>query len=420
MRAEIIAIGDELSTGQRLDTNSQWLSERLTELGVDVMFHTTVGDDLEANIAVFRAAIDRADVVVCTGGLGPTADDLTREAIAAATGVELVEDAASLEHIRTLFTRRGYGSMPERNVVQAMFPQGSRPIPNPHGTAPGIDMTIAREGARRCRLFALPGVPAELFVMWRETVAPAILAAQTARRVTVHRRIKCFGAGESKLEAMLPDMIRRGREPRVGITVSDTTITLRITASGPDEAACRAMIAPTEAEIRQLLGVLVFGEEEDELQHAVVRLLKERQQTVAVAECATDGLLDHWLADADAESSTLLGGVVLHESGSLSALMDIRDTEPASATTAETMARVVCELTGANFGLAVAALPPNMRYTNNQELEGTLQIALAAGDNVRVKEFPLAGHPAIIRTRAAKQALNMLRLALINQSTNES
>lgn len=415
MQAEILAIGDELTTGQRLDTNSRWLAERLTELGVDVMYHTTVGDDLAANLIVFRAAITRADLVVATGGLGPTADDLTREALATATGVELEQDAASLEHIRGLFARRGYGAMPKRNIVQAYFPRGSRPIPNPHGTAPGIAMTIAREGRDACRFFALPGVPAEMFAMWRETVAPAIVAAHTSQRVTVHRRIKCFGVGESKLEAMLPDMIRRGREPRVGITVSDATITLRITASGSDEAACQAMIAPTEAEIRSLLGVLVFGEEEDELQHAVVRLLKERQQTVAVAECATDGLLDHWLADADAESSTLVGGVVLHEPESLSTLMDIRDTEPASASTAETMARVVCERTGADFGLAVGALPAGAHYSADQELAGTLHIALAAGDNVRVKEFPLGGHPAMVRARAAKQALNMLRLAIINQ-----
>ena len=414
MRAEIIAIGDELSSGQRLDTNSQWLAERLTELGVDVMFHTTVGDDLEANVAVFRAAIDRADVVVATGGLGPTADDLTREAIAAATGVKLVEDAASLAHIRALFARRGFGSMPERNVVQALFPRGSRAIANPHGTAPGIDMTIPRECCAACRLFALPGVPAELFVMWRETVAPAILAAQSTRRVTVHRRIKCFGAGESKLEAMLPDMIRRGRDPRVGITVSDTTITLRITASGPDEAACRPLIAPTEAQIRDLLGVLVFGEEEDELQHAVVRLLKERGQTVAVAECATDGLVDHWLADADAVSSTLVGGVVLHEAKSLAALLSITNQEPASAAAAEAMARTIRERTGADFGLAVAALPGVATASAGQELDGRLQIALATSENVRAKGYPLSGHPAIVRSRAAKQALNMLRLALLN------
>jgi len=417
MQAEILAIGDELTTGQRLDTNSRWLAERLTELGVDVMFHTTVGDDLAANIAVFEAAIGRAEIVVATGGLGPTADDLTREALAAATGVELEQDAASLEHIRGLFARRGYGSMPERNVVQAMFPRGSRPIPNAHGTAPGIAMTIARDGREPCRFFALPGVPAEMFAMWRDTVSPAIAAAQTSRRVTLHRRIKCFGVGESKLEAMLPDMIRRGREPRVGITVSDATITLRITASGLDEAACQALIAPTEAEIRSLLGVLVFGEEEDELQHAVVRLLKERNQTVAIAEGATDGLLDHWLADADAESSTLVGGVVLHEPESLSTLLDIRDTEPASASTAETMARVICERTEATYGLAVGALPSGSHYAADQELTGTLHIALAAGESVRVKEFPLGGHPAIVRSRAAKQALNMLRLAILNQGT---
>jgi nicotinamide-nucleotide amidase len=414
MRAEIIAIGDELTSGQRLDTNSQWLSERLTELGLDVMFHTTVGDELEANVAVFRAAIDRADVVVSTGGLGPTADDLTREAIAAATGVDLVRDEASLSHIRSLFARRGYGTMPERNVVQAMFPRGSRPVANPHGTAPGVDMTIARECCAPCRLFALPGVPAELFAMWREIVAPAILAVQSSRRVTIHRRIKCFGVGESKLEAMLPDMVRRGREPRVGITVSDATITLRITASGRDEAACRKLIAPTETQIRDLLGVLVFGEEDEELQHAVVRLLRERGETVAVAECATDGLLDHWLADADADSSTLLGGVVLHEAVSLSALLGITDADPASSAAADAMARVIREKTGADYGLAIAALPQQATQSTGEELTGTLQMALAIGENVRVKGFPLAGHPAIVRSRAAKQALNLLRLAILN------
>lgn len=417
MRAEIIAIGDELTSGQRLDTNSQWLSERLTELGVDVMFHTTVGDEFEADVAVFRAAVDRADVVVSTGGLGPTADDLTREAIAAAAGVDLVRDEASLTHIRSLFTRRGYSAMPERNVVQAMFPQGGRPIVNPHGTAPGIEMTIPRECCAPCRLFALPGVPAELFAMWRETVAPAILALQSTRRVTVHRRIKCFGVGESKLEAMLPDMIRRGREPRVGITVSDATITLRITASGPDEATCKRRIAPTEAQICDLLGVLVFGEEDEELQHAVVRLLRERGETVAVAECATDGLLDHWLADADAESSRLLGGVVLHEAASLSALLGITNTDPAGPAAAEAMARTIREETGANYGLAIAALPQDVKYSADEELEGTLQMALAVGENIRVKGVPLSGHPAIVRSRAAKQALNLLRLALLNHDS---
>ncbi|HEY4232944.1 MAG TPA: CinA family nicotinamide mononucleotide deamidase-related protein [Lacipirellulaceae bacterium] len=417
MRAEIIAIGDELTTGQRLDTNSQWLSERLTELGIEVAFHTTVGDDLDTNVAVFRSAIERADFVVATGGLGPTADDLTREAIAVATGVDLVEDEAALAHIRQLFARRAR-TMPERNVLQAQFPRGSRPIPNPHGSAPGIQMTIARECCAPCRLFALPGVPAEMFAMWAETVAPAIAATQLTRRITRHRCIKCFGASESHLEAMLPDMIRRGREPRVGITVSDTTITLRITASGSNEAACRAGMEPTVRQIHDSLGVLVFGEEEDELQHAVVRLLDERKQTAAVAEWATDGLVAHWLADAAAGNDCLRGGVVVGSAKMLSPLLGIALPQDADdqKTIAEAMARAIRDRTGADYGLAVAGLPLATvdQLRAGGELAGTLHIALATGENVRVKGYPLSGHPAIVRSRAAKQALNMLRLALLN------
>ncbi len=276
MRAEIISIGDELTSGQRLDTNSQWLSQRLYELGIPVAFHTTVADDLDANIEVFRTAIGRAEIVVSTGGLGPTADDLTRDAIAATAGVELVEDAAAMAHIKNLFARRKR-EMPERNKLQALFPRGSQVIPNAEGTAPGIDFTIPRPGKSPSRIFALPGVPAEMFTMWNDTVRPALIAAQPSPRVICHRRIKCFGVGESDLEAMLPDMIRRKREPLVGITVHGATITLRITASGPDEAACQAAMQPTADEIYKLLGVLVYGEEDDELEHAVVRLVNTAQ-----------------------------------------------------------------------------------------------------------------------------------------------
>src|SRR5437016_4624089 len=154
MHAEIISIGDELTSGQRLDTNSQWLSTRLGELGVTVMYHTTVADNLEANVQVFRNAAERADLVVASGGLGPTADDLTRDAIAAAAGVELDFLPSVFAHIESLFARRKR-PMPQRNRVQAMFPRGSRVIPNPAGTAPGIDIDMPRLGQRPSRIFAL-------------------------------------------------------------------------------------------------------------------------------------------------------------------------------------------------------------------------------------------------------------------------
>ena len=275
MNAEIISIGDEIASGQLLDTNSQWLSQRLGELGIRVLYHTTVGDELDAGVDVFRQAIDRADVVVATGGLGPTADDLTREVLAQATGRGLVRDEEALTHIRQLFARRGW-AMPEQNEVQAMLPEGSRLIPNPHGTAPGIAMDVPREGRSPCRLFALPGVPAEMVEMWEPSVAGALRSAGAGGRVIRHRLVKCFGAGESQIESMLPDLIRRGRIPRVGITASKTTIILRITAEGATDEECFAAVEPTVATIRQCLGELVFGEDEIELEDVVVRLLGER------------------------------------------------------------------------------------------------------------------------------------------------
>jgi nicotinamide-nucleotide amidase len=423
MRAEIISIGDELTSGQRLDTNSQWLSQRLNELGVPVAFHTTVGDDLEANVAAFRTAINRADLVVASGGLGPTADDLTREALAIAAGVDLVQDDDSLAHIRNLFARRGR-EMPERNTLQAQFPRGSQPVPNPHGTAPGIDMAVPRECCPPCRVFALPGVPAEMFAMWEATAAPAIAATLPSRRVIKHRRIKCFGVGESDIEAMLPDMIRRKREPLVGITVSGATITLRITSSGANETECLRAMEPTIAQIRQILGVIVFGEEDEELEHAVIRLLDERRQTLAVAEWATDGLISQWLAEGSIGSDSFRGGIVVRDSSMVSALLgvDVTAGVDAHSSTADALARSVREKTGAEYGLGVAAFPalrgePHSASVDRRhgiERTGSLQVALATVDTVRVKGFPLASHPAITKPRAAKQALNMVRLALLH------
>ena len=283
MIAEVISIGDELTSGQRLDTNSQWISERLGEIGVRVMYHTTVADDLAANVRVFREAAERVDIVVATGGLGPTADDLTREVLAEVVGQPLELREAVLVSIRALFARRKR-EMPERNIVQAKFPRGARVVPNPHGTAPGVDLDVPRNSRPACRIIALPGVPAELFEMWRETVGPALARHVGAKRVVRHQRIKCFGVGESDLEQMLPDLIRRGRDPSVGITVSEATITLRITALGDSDGDCRQRMAPTIATIHDHLGSLVFGQEDDELEHSVARQLAVRGQTVAVLD----------------------------------------------------------------------------------------------------------------------------------------
>jgi len=383
MRAEIISIGDELTTGQRLDTNSQWLAERLLEIGVPVAFHTTVGDQLADNVLVFRQACERADVVVATGGLGPTADDLTRQALADLAGVPLVQDDASLAHIKALFAKRKR-EMPPNNVVQAQFPKGSRPIFNPNGSAPGIDIAIPRAVGKSVRIFALPGVPAEMKEMWAATVSPAIQELLGVRKVIAHYRIKCFGVGESDLEAMLPDLIARNRYPLVGITVSQATITLRITAEGETAAAARAAMQPTIDTVHQCLGDLIFGYEDDELQHVVIRLLRERKQTLAVSEWATAGLISHWLAECDCTDVFPLGRV--HSNA---------DDWPAAEST--------------NLQVDYHLLVGPVQASN-------LPIVLTFQGHTLHKSVPFAGHPEILKPRAAKQALNLLRLHLLRNT----
>ena len=258
-----------------------------------MLFHTTVGDELPAMADAFKIAIRRAPLILVTGGLGPTADDLTRDAIAQATGRELELNSSILDAIRNMFESRGR-TMPAQNRVQAMFPRGCQVIPNPHGTAPGIDLSVQPDESRPARLFALPGVPAEMKEMYEETVLPRLREMLGITNVIVHRRVKCFGIGESHCEELLPGLIDRDRIPRVGITVHQATITLRVTASGKDETDCLKQIQPTLDVIQKRLGRYVFGVEDDELEHVVTRLIRERAASLAICEWGTHGTVAQW------------------------------------------------------------------------------------------------------------------------------
>jgi len=400
LRAEIIAIGDELTSGQRLDTNSQWLSQQLGDLGIRTLFHTTVADDLASNIDAFRAAAKRVDVVVATGGLGPTADDLTRECMAQAFERPLKLDQVSLDTIKRMFESRGR-EMPERNRVQAMFPEGSQAIPNPNGTAPGVDLT-----SNTCRLFALPGVPAEMKEMWIESVNPRLLE-QFGKQLQplFHYRLKCFGTGESALEAMLPDLIRRGRVPTVGITVSKATITLRASAQAVNEAKFRELIQPTLDTIREALGEYVFGEEDEELQHAVSRLLAGRNQSVAVSEWGSGGLVASWLEECAPEA--FAGGFLVNSRESAKSLLDI-DGDIESLEFAKAMAVSTRQRVDADYGVSVGPFPATPKSQDAKVFLG-----LATRESAIVVGRRFAGHPEILKPRAAKQALDELRKHLL-------
>ena len=415
MNAEILAIGDEITGGQLLDTNSQWLSQRLGELGVRVLYHSTVGDELQPCIEVFRRAIQRADIVISTGGLGPTADDLTREALAAATDRPLVMVPEALEHIRRLFARRKR-EMPQSNELQAYFPAGSRIVPNPNGTAPGIDLDCPRTDGGRCRFFALPGVPAEMREMWQGDLLAALHGMGAGGRVILRRNIKCFGAGESQLESLMPDLIRRGRIPRVGINASRATIILRIVAEDASEAQCRAQIEPTVAEIHKHLGTLVYGEGDDELQDVVLRLLRQRGQSLASAEIATAGLVAQWLAKAGGGDGHYRGGLVAADAAAMTRLLPLGAAVPPQDGEAlvRALASACRQQFETDFGLAVGPLPSGSDPQAGTSAEaGQVHFALASSGGVQTFHVSSGIHPDIVGDYCAKHAINLARLALL-------
>ena len=414
MHAEVLAIGDEITSGQLLDTNTQWLSQRLEELGIRVLYHTTVGDELEPAAGVFRQAIGRADVVVSTGGLGSTADDLTRPAIAQAAGCKLAVNQQALEHMQRIFARRRRQMSP-RHRQQAMFPAGSRIVRNPHGTAPGIDLEVPREGAGACRLFALPGVPSEMKEMWYDSVADSLRQIGGGQRIIRHKQINCFGAAESQVEAMLPDLIRRGRKPAVGINAHQTTIILRIAAEGATEEQCYAAMEPTIATIRRCLGRLVFGEDDDRLQDAVVRLLRQQNKTLATAEWGTAGLVTQWLDGVAEAEGYYLGGLVVPSEATLKNVLGLESEllERHSATSGE-VARAMAvgcrRRFQSDYALAVGRFPESDAEAPEPK---PLYFALATPQRVEVKAAPYAGHPATLTIFCAKRALNMVRLEML-------
>ena len=413
MKAEIIAIGSELVSGQRIDTNSPWLSRALSTVGIPVHFHTTLGDDLEENVAAFRIATGRADLVVTTGGLGPTQDDLTREVLARVSGVPLVENPAALEAIAAMFARRKR-IMAERNRVQALFPLGAEMLPNRVGTAPGIWMRVGRASVA-----CLPGVPSEMYVMFDEQVMPRIRQAGWVTRVIVHHRINLFGKGESDIEADALDLTARGRTPEVGITAHEATISFRIAAEGATEDEALAAMEPTLAIIRERFGSLIVGEGPDDVAEALVAQLARTGSTLATAESCTGGLLAHMLTSIAGVSPYYRGGVVSYANEAKSELLGvdpglIQAHGAVSPQVAEAMAAGVRRRLGTDLGLGVTGVAGPSGGSPEKPV-GLVYLGLATADRVESRRLDIGPEQPrhVIQTCAAKGALNWARLALI-------
>lgn len=411
MHAEIISIGSEITSGQNLDTNSQWIAQQLAALGIPVCYHTTVADHLAANIEVFMQAAERSELVISTGGLGPTQDDLTREALADAADVELEFHPELMAQIAAMFASRGR-PMADRNRVQAYLPAGAESIPNAQGTAPGIWMSI---GA--ALVAALPGVPRELKPMFSDFVRPKLIELGLARGVTVVRKLNAFGAGESIIESKLLDVTERGHVPEVGITAHDAVISLRIMAHAANEKEAEKQIAPTEALIRERLSDMVFGVGDDQLEDAVFRLLAERRQTLVTAESITGGLVAQSLVRVPGASEWFRGGVVAYVNEIKQRVLGVpesllREHGAVSAPVVEAMAAGARRVLGSDLAVATSGIAGPTGATATKPV-GLVWFGLAWEGGVKSTSVNWFGNRAEVQSRAAKSALNMVRLHLL-------
>ena len=283
MQAELISVGTELLLGEILDTNAQYISSRLPALGIDVFYVSKVGDNLDRLTEVIDRAFRRSDLVLTTGGLGPTEDDLTREAIAAVMGEEMTVDPRLESTLREFFARRG-AAMPERNVKQATVIASGRAIPNPRGTAPG--WWVERDGRI---VIAMPGPPSEMQRMWEEEVAPELERRSTGT-VLVTRTLKTAGLGEGHVDEMLSPFLKSAN-PTIGVYAKQDGVHLRIGAKAGSRDEALRLIEPVEVEVRRVLGEVIWGADSDTLATAVGSLLQEQELMLGTMESCTGGLL---------------------------------------------------------------------------------------------------------------------------------
>ncbi len=413
-RAVILSIGDELVLGQTVDTNSAWLSQQLAAMGVDIAGHVTVGDDQQAVAGAITQAAREVDVLIISGGIGPTEDDLTRQALAQAMGVDLLQNAECLAGIRSFFAKINR-PMPSRNDVQALVPTGAAFIPNSCGTAPGLSAVI---GA--CRIFVMPGVPKEMFAMWRLSVAP-IVATLGGGSVILSRTLHTFGLGESTVAERLGTLMDRARNPSVGTTVAAGVVSLRLNARAGAHSLAEIELQATENTCRELLGDLIYGADGDTLAKVVHQLLLKSRQTVATAESCTAGLLAAALTDQPGASAYFQRGYITYSNTAKVGVLGVPEQLVAavgavSEPVATAMAEGALTVSGASIALSITGIAGPDGGTAQKPV-GTVCISLAVGGQPTfARTFNFPGDRDMVRDRSVKMALTLLRFHLLGKT----
>lgn len=402
MIVEVVAVGTELLLGQIVNTNAAYIGAAIAARGHDAHFQQVVGDNLDRLASALRLAIDRSDAVIITGGIGPTQDDLTREALCAATGREMVESAEYAEELRQWFEARGR-TMSASNLRQAQHPEGAELLPNPKGTAPGI--YLEHEGTK---IFCIPGVPAEMEHLVDHEVMPRL--ADHGATVLLSRVIRLWGRPESEVAELLNDLYVGSTNPSIAFLAGSGEIKVRITVKAPDMATAKGLVEPMEAEIRSRLGDAVFGADEDTAEKILLDLLRARGWTIATAESMTGGLVAAALTAAPGSSDTVRGGAVTYWSEAKGKLLGVGDiTRVVNAETAAEMAEGARRLFGAEVAVSVTG---EAGPDPAEKPVGTVFIGVATPERTQVREMRMPGDRERIRSFAVTSAIHLARLAV--------
>jgi nicotinamide-nucleotide amidase len=436
MRCEVVAVGTELLLGQIVDTNSAWIGQQLALAGIDSHFQTKVGDNRARIVSAFRLALERSDAVIICGGLGPTQDDITRQALAEVMGVELVRDDGLADVIRQMFEARGR-PMAENNLNQADVPVGASIIEQRRGTAPGLICPVSVPvpdgdpvepgggsiepggGSIEKVMYAIPGVPHEMKEMMERAVLPDLRLRAGEPATILSRTLRTWGDSESglaeRLAGRIAELDDRGNPTLAFLASGIEGLKVRITAKGPDEIAARELLAHEEGVLRELLGDIVFGVDDETMEIAVASLLDAKRLKLGLAESLTGGLLGARLTAAPGASSWFRGSIVSYASEVKYDLLGVPEGPVVSGPAAEAMALGARKVLGADVGLAVTGVagPADQEGVP----PGTVFVGLALDDSTESRELHLPGDRERVREFATISALDLLRHRLLERDT---
>lgn len=404
MRIEIVCTGDEVLSGKIVNSNYSYMCRRLEDVGLKVVWGTTVGDDRERLLEAFRLASGRADAVIVNGGLGPTVDDLSQEIAAEAAGVELEIRQEWLTKMESFFKRRGRPMSPN-NRKQAMLPVSAEMIDNPVGTACGFAVDIGK-----ARFFFTPGVPRELFRMLDDQLIPRLQAMSGEPSVNQLKRFHSYGIGESRADTLLADVVDLAPDGSVklGFQAHYPQLETKLAVRGASEADIARNLEPVEAEVRKRLGSFVIAEDDATLEGEILDALAGKVSTVAVSELHTNGQIGGRLAACDGGRGIFRRGVIANDLNGTFAALDLRDhAGPVDRATVEAAARGVMQISGTDHGLAV--LIAHGSDAGGGESDGTIFLAVASGDATVSRSAQIIGDEHRVRLGAVEMGLDCLR-----------